>query len=359
MNPKHLYYVWNYTDVDRVFWENHLADWLPETIVDAHVHIVDPALRRIAMTEEMRRQYWVSEVAEPITAPMLEECYRTVFPGKRFSCLAFGMPDLDYDIDANNDYVQEECLKRDWRGLSLLVPQWNQEKIEKELARPGIIGLKPYYAMIGLNRETRDQYIEASIFDFLPHHALEVLNERQAWVTLHVPKAGRLGHPENLREVREIRNRYPRIVLVIAHLGRCYTEKQAREGILPLADDPGIYFDTSAVVNPDSHRVALEAVGTERLLYGSDNPIFFMRGRRQFTENSYMNRTNHPFFFNKVRESLDIEANYTLMMYEDIFAIKTAMQQLGMTDKESRENIFYRNALSAFARVGFSHDLFD
>ena len=344
MIPKHLHFVWNYTDTDHAFWESHLADWLPESIIDAHVHITDPALRHVPMTGEMRRQYWVSEVLEPMTAETLEECYRTVFPGKRVTCVAFGSPDLDYDIDASNDYVQQECSKRDWRGLSLLLPQWDQEKIEKELARPGIVGLKPYYSMIGLNRDTRDQYIEASIFDFLPHHVLEVLDEHRAWVTLHVPKAGRLGHPDNLREIREIRRRYPHIVLVIAHLGRCYTEKHAREGILPLADDPGLFFDTSAVVNPDSHRIALEAVGTERLIYGTDNPVFFMRGRRQFTENSYVNRTNHDFFFNKVRESPEIEANYTLMMYEDIFAIKTAMQQLGITDMASRESIFCRNA---------------
>ncbi|MCL2624641.1 MAG: amidohydrolase [Planctomycetaceae bacterium] len=344
MNPKHLHYVWNYTDFDHGFWEKHLADWLPETIIDAHVHIAESALRRVPMTDEMRRQYWVSEVIEPIAAETLEECYRTVFPGKRVSCLAFGMPDLDYDIAASNEYVQKECSKRDWRGLSLLIPQWDQKKIESELSRPGIIGMKPYYAMIGQNRDTRDQYIEASIYDFLPHHALEVLDKHHAWVTLHVPKSQRLGHPDNIREIREIRNRYPGIVLVIAHLGRCYTEKQAREGILPLADDSGLYFDTSAVVNPDSHRVALEAVGTERLIYGSDNPVFFMRGRRQFTENSYINRTNHDFFFNKARESPEIEAHYTLMMYEDIFAIKTAMQQLGISDRTSRENVFHLNA---------------
>ena len=44
MEPIALHHVWNYTDVDRAFWEEHLADWLPERIVDAHVHVADPAL---------------------------------------------------------------------------------------------------------------------------------------------------------------------------------------------------------------------------------------------------------------------------------------------------------------------------
>ena len=61
---------------------------------------------------------------------------------------------------------------------------------------------------------------------------------RHAWVTLHVPGPARLGDPANLREIREIRRRYPHVVLVIAHLGRCYTKGHARAGLLPLADDP-------------------------------------------------------------------------------------------------------------------------
>jgi len=190
----------------------------------------------------------------------------------------------------------------------------------------------------------RDLHLEASIFDFLPHPILEVANDRHAWVTLHVPKAGRLGHPDNLREVKEIRRRYPDIVLVIAHLGRCYTEAHALEALPQFARDPGLYFDTSAVLNPASHRAALEYFGPERVLYGSDNPVFYMRGRRQFHGRSYVNRTNHPFFFNREREPAEIEAAYTLFMYEDMLSIKQACTELGITARRDIEAIFHDNA---------------
>jgi hypothetical protein len=163
-------------------------------------------------------------------------------------------------------------------------------------------------------------------------------------VTLHVPKAARLGHPDNLREIREIRRRYPNVVLVIAHLGRCYTEAHALEALPLLADDPGIYFDSSAVVNPASHRVALDHLGPRRILYGSDNPIFYMRGRRQYNDRSYVNRTNYPFHFNQDREPPEIEATYTLMMYEDLRAIKQACQELGIVARPDIEAIFHDNA---------------
>ena len=330
MKPTPLYYVWDYNEVDRAFWAEHLEGWLPRCIVDAHMHVAHPAHRREPMTEEMRRQYWVNEVSEPMDAETAERCIRTVFPGREVTCIATGPPSLAFDIEAANDYLRAECARRGWHCLSLLRPQWSGDRVADELARPAVIGVKPYYSLIGHDPATRDAHIEASIFEFLPHHALEVLDERRAWVTLHVPKADRLPHPDNLREVREIRSRYRNIVLVIAHLGRCYTEPHAREALPELADDAGLCFDISAVLNPAVLRLALECIGPGRLLYGTDNPVFYMRGRRQWHGRRYVNLTNHPFHFNADREPPDVEAGYTLFMYEALRALKGACADLGL-----------------------------
>ncbi len=340
-----LYFVWEYTDLDRAFWAEHLEGWLPHRIFDAHTHIAQPAHRLVPMTDARRKQYWVNELFEPIDAPTAERCYQTVFPGRAFSCLAFGMPDLDFDLDSGNAYLQAECPRRGWLSLAVIRPDWSQEKVAALLEAPGVAGVKPYYSLIGLNRDTRDAHLEASIFEFLPHHILEVVNERHGWVTLHVPKAARLGHPANIREIREIRRRYPQLGLVIAHLGRCYTEPHALEALPQLADDPGLYFDTSAVLNPVCHRIALQHFGPKRVIYGSDNPILYMRGRRQYRERAYINRTSHPFHFNKEREAPEIEAQYTLYMYEDLRALKQACEELGINSPTEVEAIFYENAM--------------
>ena len=343
MEPIPLYHVWNYTDVDRAFWEQHLAGWLPQRIFDAHTHVHSPELRRSKPTEEKRRQYWVNEANEPITADQAQHCYATVFPGRDFSCLCFGSPDLDYDLEQCNTRLQGECLRRGWHCLSVVLPQWSADRLAEELNKPRVMGVKPYYTLIGNDSTTRDRYLEASIFDFLPHHQLEVLNERRAWVTLHVPKADRLEHPANIAEIREIRRRYPHVRLVIAHLGRCYTLPHAQAALPQLADDDGLYFDSSAVMNPDVHRFALETIGPKRILYGSDNPIFYMRGRRQYEGRTYINRTSYPFFFNRNRESPEVEATYTLYMYEELLALRKACEQLGFGSNEV-EALFYGNA---------------
>jgi len=350
MKPIHLHHVWDYTDVDRAFWAEHLEDWVPRTLIDAHTHVTNPAHRIEPMTEEMRRQYWVAEVSEPIDAPDAERCHGVVFPGREVRCVALGPPSLAFDIEAANEYLRIECLRRGWWALSVCPPQWSAERLAAELDRPGVIGIKPYYTLIGRDPTTRDRYLEADIFDYLPPHHLEVLDERGAWVVLHVPKADRLPHPDNIRRIGQIRERYPKVILVIAHLGRCYTAPHAREGLPPLADDEGLYFDNSAVLNPEVHRLALELLGPRRILYGTDNPVFYMRGRRQWKGRHYINRTSHDFYFNTEREPPEVEARYTLYMYEALRAMKGACEDLKLA-REDVEGIFHGNAERLIASV--------
>jgi hypothetical protein len=298
----------------------------------------------LLMTEAMRQQYWVNEVFEPIDAETAARCLRTVFPRREVTCIAFGFPDLDFDLEGGNRWLAGECARRGWYTLAVIRPQWSATQIEALLDMPGVLGVKPYYSLIRPNRETRDAHLEADIFDFLPHHILEVLEQRRAWVTLHVPKAARLGHPDNLRQIRELRRRYPHVVLVLAHLGRSYTEPHAWEALPHLADDPRVFFDTSAVLNPACHRAALELLGPERILYGTDNPIMYMRGRRQYAGRTYVNRTSRPFHFNRDREPPEVEAGYTLYMYEDLRALRQACIELGIVDRRQIEAIFHDNA---------------
>lgn len=343
MKPVPLYYVWQYTDVDRAFWKEHLEAWVPRRVFDAHTHINEPQFRVEEMTDQKRRQYWVNEVAEPIGAAEAQRCHDLVFPGREFCCLAFGCPVLEYDIEKSNASLQSACVRRGWYRLAVVRPQWSAEEVARELDQPNVLGVKVYYALIGHDPDTRDKYLEADIFDFLPHHQLELLNQRHAWVTLHVPKADRLGHPQNIAQIRQIRQQYPQVKLVIAHLGRSYTLPHAEESLPQLADDEGLWFDNSAVLNPDVHTFALKTLGPRRILFGTDNPIFYMRGRQQWEGRTYVNRTSYPFSFNRQREPPEVEARYTLYLYEALRALREACQRLAL-DRYDVEALFAGNA---------------
>jgi len=339
-----LHYVYTYNDVDRVFWAEHLESWMPKRIIDAHVHVNDPKFQIETVTEEMLQSSWVVE-ASPTKpgAADAERCARITFPNREVTLVAFGHVDLGWEIEGSNEDVRVEALKRGWYTLVMVRPTWVAEQVDWWLSKPGVLGVKPYYTLIEYAKGDWNSHMNASIFDFLPHHQLEVLDQRGSWVTLHVPKAERLGHPDNLREIREIRRRYPNIKLVIAHLGRSYTLPHAEEGILPLADDPGLYFDNSAVLNPAVYELALTRLGPDRILYGTDNPYLYIRGRRQWEGRTYINRTSYPFHFNKEREAPEIEAKYTLYMYEALKAIKDCCLKLGF-GKTEVEKLFYGNA---------------
>ncbi len=92
------------------------------------------------------------------------------------------------------------------------------------------------------------------------------------------------------------------------------------------------------MLNPAVLRMAFELFGPERLLYGTDNPVFYMRGRRQWEGRRYINRTSYPFFFNKEREAPEVEARYTLFMYEALRAIKERARRWDSAGRRSRRS---------------------
>ena len=91
-------------------------------------------------------------------------------------------------------------------------------------------------------------------------------------------------------------------------------------------------------MNPEVHRFALATLGPGRILYGSDNPVFYMRGRRQYVGREYRNRTSFPFFFNQQREPPEVEAKYTLYMYEELAALHGPASNWAWTARPSRHS---------------------
>ena len=77
----------------------------------------------------------------------------------------------------------------------------------------------------------------------------------------------------------------------------------------------------------------------------------YMRGRRQYRDRTYINRTSYPFHFNRDREPPEVEAGYTLFMYEDLWAIKQACTELGIVAQQEIERIFHSNAVQLIAGI--------
>ena len=326
------------TAYDKYVYETELKDFLPEKIIDAHVHISDATC--VATASANGGSTWTSLIAEYLTGEDLLKCNEMLLPGKEVTPLAFGSCNCDTDIA--NAMVLKEKKKFGFPTLYRTSYDISAEKLEKDVIEGGYLGLKPYLTYC-------PPYIpipEIRIFDFLPHHQLEVANKHGWIVMLHIARNARLRDKVNVAQLMEIEERYPNIKLVVAHIGRAYAKEDIGDAFETLGKTKNMVFDFTANVCDDAIRACIEAVGPKRLLFGSDLPIALMRMYR-ITENGvyynvvprglYGDVSNEPH----MRET--DEENVTIMYYEQIRALKRVAQELKLS-KADIEDIFYNNA---------------
>ena len=331
--------VFTPTEYDKHVYETELRDFLPEKIVDCHVHIWDETCMRT-------RSYnggsaWTRLVADMLTPEELLESNRRLLPGKEVLPLVFG--GCNSPTDKANAMVLKSKEKYGFPALYRTSYEMTGEELEKAVLEGGYLGLKPYLTFC-------PPYIpipEIRIFDFLPHHQLEVANKHGWIVMLHIARNQRLRDKVNIAQLMEIEEKYPNIKLIVAHIGRAYSKEDIGDAFETLKNTKNMLFDFTANVCDDAIRACLEAVGPGRLLFGTDLPIAFMRMYR-ITENGvyynvvprglYGNVTGEPH----MRET--DEKDITIMYYEQIRAMKRVAEELKLS-RGDIEDIFCNNAM--------------
>jgi predicted TIM-barrel fold metal-dependent hydrolase len=331
----HAYY--QYTKVDRHFFQEHLAEFVPSRIIDTHVHLgLAEHFRPIA--PERFIEDWAMSVGYKISVETAYHVYRELLPDRSIRIMGFPFPIKEARLQDLNDYIAARIADNSVDGLMGVDPSWSYARVKEALQRGGFLGLKPYPDLV-----TKTKGADVSVFSYLTHQHLRAVNERKGIVVLHLPRKERLRDPDNIREIQEIRQKYLEVKLMVAHIGRSFCACFAREGLKHLRDDPGILFDTVAVLNPEVYHIALNEVGAGRLLYGSDLPVLLMRGMREWEEERYLNYTSGDYPWNTRRKSPEEEAGYTLFLYEQIRAFRTGLERAGMGQTEA-EAVFWRNA---------------
>jgi len=331
--------------VDREFYESRLRDFLPGRIIDIHTHVWLDVLKTHAPGERDRVVKWPALVARDNSIEDLIETYRLMFPGKEVSALIFASARPGDDIDKLNAYVAEASGRSGFPALIFASPEWSADILEEKIRRGGFAGVKVYL-------DRAPAYIpegEIRIFDFLPHHQLEVLN-RHGWIAmLHIPRDGRLKDPVNIAQMVEIDNRYPNAKVIIAHVGRAYCNEDVGDAFEALTATDNLRFDIAANTNEQVFRQLIQAVGPKRILFGSDMPILRMRTRRICESGVYVNLVPEGLYGDvsvdkHMRELTGSEAdNLTFFMYEEIDAFRRAAEAEGLA-RTDIEDVFCNNA---------------
>ncbi len=330
-------------DADRVVYRESLSDFLPPRLVDVHTHVWKQPHDASAFARVVS---WPARVAKDNTVEDLVESYWLLFPGKMVTPLMFSSIYEGDDMQAANAYVSECAAARHFPALIYAHPTWQGKDLEERIRKGRFLGAKVY---LNLSPAYIPQK-EIRIFDFLPPHQLDVLHRNRCVAMLHIPRDGRLRDPVNLAQMLEIERNWPRVRLIIAHMGRAYCDDDMGNALETLKATKHMVFDFSANTNERVFEAALRTFGPERCLFGSDMPITRMRMRRVCESGRYINVVPRGLYGDvsadkNMREVDPPEADrLTFFMYEEILAIKRAIERIGLprTDVES---IFYSNAV--------------
>ncbi len=327
------------TEYDKQVYEEELKDFLPDKMIDVHTHVWKKEFPRWGASNG--GALWPSRVAEDCTVEDLLQTYKDMFPGKTVIPNIFG--GCKYDIDMENQYSMESGKKYNLPYFYRVSYDMDVEKVEREVVEGGFLGFKPYLS----NKPAYIPDAEIRIFDFMTPEHLKIADKLGLAVILHIARSKRFADPVNIAQLLEIEEKYPNVKLVVAHIGRAYTEYDFGDAFEILGKTKNMMFDFCANTLDRAMVRCIDTFGPDRVLFGSDMPISKMRMYRITEGANYVNVVPRGMYGDvsddpHMRE-VDDASHITNFLYEELRAFKRAATELKLT-KEDIEKIMCKNA---------------
>ena len=258
---------WSFSDADRKA-ADELGAFLPGRVFDIHAHL-------------WRKKEWKKPVPAEIEAGPEEAGIgqwrdyvgrwmgRSRLKGGFFLAVPF------VDIDRGNDFLIDQ-LGGDSasRGAVAIAPDTPEEKVRFWLACAWIAGFKPYHTF-----SSEKPTFQSSPAGFIPEWAWRLAAERRLIIVLHLVKSLALNDAENQGYLRRMCRAYPGARVILAHAARGFHSPNTVGGISSLRGLENVFFDTSAICEPEALLAVLDEFGPRRLLWGSDFWVSETRGK--------------------------------------------------------------------------------
>ncbi len=257
--------------------------------------------------------------------------------------LYFGMPHKTADRPKLNDWLATELKTNGTplsRGLMLVSPADDQATVAAALRSGQFCGLKVYHVYA-----SRPDTMHARIEEYAPDWMWELLHEVRGVMMLHIVRDGAIEDPENQKSLRRLCRAYPNAKLILAHIARSFSYRNARAGLYTVADLDNAVVDTSAVCEAEAFRCALDVLGPQRVLWGSDFAVSEVRGRCITTGELFF--WLHPELIRPEHRS-PTSSDMTLIGIESLTALHEACEDSGLT-RTDLDGIFRNNALRFLA----------
>lgn len=333
-----------YEKIDIPFYQKNIAPLLPEEVLDFHTHTWRMEHWKSVpwKTEKRGSKYLITE--EHYDVEQLIADGARVFPDRKYNAVVFGYPSPAADLEKTNEYASNAVNHRGLYPLIITGKGIHRRKaLERFFNERIYFGYKVFLNWLG------DDYGNIGVEDMLGPEEMELANQYQLIVLLHVPGRERIADPEVQRGVAGIAEKYPGASIVLAHCGRAFQPDVIMGSIDTLRDFKNIYFDTSMVMDPTVFEVLFDTVGSQRVVFGTDFPIAAMRGRRVYVMDHWVDVVLEGYPPSAFRIASDgIRA--TFMVYEIALAIARAGYMCDLKE-DSIKDIFYRNGMSLLEKV--------
>lgn len=304
-----------------------LVGFVPDEVFDIHAHAYHP--------EHFAPGAWSWEDAPvPFGCAEHRQALQRYLPTRTLHGLYFGLPHPSANHPAINHWVAEQVTAHGTelsRSLLLASPSDDREAVAQALRSGRFAGIKVYHCYAD-----RERTVDATIEEYAPDWMWELLHETQGILMLHLVRDDALTDPANQQSLHRLCRTYSQAQVILAHVGRSFNYRHAREGLSAIAGIDNIVVDTSAITETEAFAAALRVLGPQRVLWGSDYAISETRGRCVTTGKGF-------FWLSPECLTAPADAALTLVGIESLLCLQEACEDAGLVTSDL-EDIFRRNA---------------
>ncbi|TAK04063.1 hypothetical protein EPO34_02810 [Patescibacteria group bacterium] len=328
----YLAHAKSFTEAERRLVEE-FAEWLPETIIDGHSHGSTPEHVRAV---DARAYGHMLSTFPSFTLEESDEWHRILYPGKTVHALRFAMPFRGIDHKEANRYLLGQSMAEDRIALYGLPD--DVEYTIGMLGHPRVSALKMYYSY--------HEPPAGEIYQYFPKEVLEQAQALGVPILLHPPMRITACLDQILTLVRD----FPRLRVCLAHLSLTkYAVPGLEEAFVEIAKHPQISFDTALVPSAEVVAMALRIVGSDRIMYGSDEPLQLIRSvPYAHPQRGERLATDYPYHWVDLAEHGEyghLAAGAPHAHWQALGAIRMAVSGLSETERASvKQKLFHDNA---------------
>jgi len=334
----------DYNEKDREIYENELKDFLPSKIFDAHVHVFDESNFTDDYKVPPKSPYHKFGDGKCFKIDTYMAYTKKMLPDQEIYFTHFGGPDKDANREKAAEYTGKNSDNIKSFGMILTSPKDKIDDIVNRIENNKLVGYKPYLTFVDWKKPN-----DVTIEDMFTKDQLEYANEKELKITLHIPRSARLADPLNQKQMIELCRKYPKIQIIFAHIGRAYFLQNITGFLSELATCKNAWLDTAMVNHEGVLEYTFNNFPRERILFASDAPIAYLRGKSVEINNQYAYLMAEDYEIGSSIYDSEHTVEFTSFFYEQLRGIKLAAQRAKLSDTEI-ENILFSNAYQLFSR---------